>query len=156
MCSERISAVYQILNLETGESYVGGTRNVKGRWKKHRSMLRANNHCNKKLQLAWNKFGESSFEVRVLQVCDKECMREFEKSWIARLDSCSRGYNSTPLGAGPDYATREKIGARSRAGLANTAGLVRDARSEEGRARRSATMCRLNETGTMRFKKVFR
>lgn len=142
----RVCAVYRILNTVTGESYVGGTINVEGRWRKHRSRLRAGKHCNRKMQASWNKYGESAFVVEILEKCDRSQLRTVEKCEIAKLDSCKKGFNSTPLGAGPDYETRAKIVANNRAAV-NVSGLIADARSDEGRRRRSEIMRRLNAEG---------
>lgn len=100
-------------------------------------------HCNKGLQAAWIEYGDDDFELVVHEVCQLAQLREREIYWIAKLGGFTKGFNSTPLGAGPDYVTRAKIAAKNK--NSNIIGLVTDARSIEGRARRSTMMQKLND-----------
>lgn len=62
------SGIYKIVNKVDGKYYVGSTKDFDKRWKKkHRKQLRANNHYNDKLQRAWNKYGENSFEFQIIE-----------------------------------------------------------------------------------------
>lgn len=62
------SGIYKIINKIDGKYYVGSTKDFDKRWrKKHRKQLRGNYHYNQKLQNAWNKYGENSFEFQILE-----------------------------------------------------------------------------------------
>lgn len=60
--------IYEIVNKTNGKRYIGSTeQSFTIRWRNHRSLLRANRHHSRHLQNAWNKYGEDSFEFRVLE-----------------------------------------------------------------------------------------
>ena len=91
------SGVYAIRNKINGKVYVGSAaRSIRRRWTDHRVSLRANRHCNKKLQNAWNKYGESGFEFLVLVACSGSQCIELEQKYIDKYDSFRRGYNMSP------------------------------------------------------------
>ncbi len=62
--------IYKIENTENGKKYIGSTRDVKKRFKKHLSELRNNKHVNKELQKDWNEYGEESFKFEILEIVD--------------------------------------------------------------------------------------
>lgn len=80
--------------------YVGQSRDIYSRWWKHKSFLNKNTHHNKKLQEAWNKYGENSFLFSVLEECNKESLNEKEIYWINHYDSFNNGYNLNKGGNG--------------------------------------------------------
>jgi len=84
------SGVYQILNKINGKSYVGSANNLKTRKLNHLSYLRRNIHTNEHLQKSWNKYGESSFEFKVLAKCPKEYCLMLEQ-WF--IDNIKNLYN---------------------------------------------------------------
>lgn len=149
----RVEGVYALRNTKTGQVYIGAAKHIPGRFKKHMWLLRRGEHCNVKLTAAFTEHGESAFEYEILEVCSGDRRKAAEREFIAKFNSHVTGYNLTALGAGPSPETRAKTGARARAGLVNTSGILRDAASDEGRRRRSETMKRLNAAGGMRTKK---
>ena len=87
--------VYRISNLIDGKSYIGISIDYVARWKQHKRALRNNKHCNRKLQNAWNKYGEESFEFQVIEKCAYlDCFDE-EIKFIALFNSYENGYNLT-------------------------------------------------------------
>lgn len=68
--SQDYAGVYKIVNKSTGQCYVGQSQRVKKRIKEHFRLLRWDKHNNPKLQHAFNKYGESSFEGAVEVYCD--------------------------------------------------------------------------------------
>lgn len=59
-----MACIYKIENLINGKIYIGSTHKVLNKRKsEHFSLLRKNKHYNKKLQNAWNKYGEESFSI---------------------------------------------------------------------------------------------
>lgn len=91
--------IYQITNNVNGKFYIGSTVNDKRRRAVHFSKLRKNKHCNCYLQAAWNKYGESAFDFKIIDTCDGSysdllCL---EQHWINKVDACNNGYNLNPL-----------------------------------------------------------
>lgn len=95
-----LPGVYQITNDNTGKFYIGSTiRPLKERISQHFSYLRGGTHQNQKLQNSYNKYGESSFTARSLEVfiVDKKQCQDFsferEQFWIDLFNSVENGYN---------------------------------------------------------------
>lgn len=65
------SGVYKITNTTNNKIYIGSTNNLK-RLNGVQFMLKMSNHTNKALQEDWNKFGESAFEIEILEVLKKK------------------------------------------------------------------------------------
>jgi len=63
------TGIYKIVNKIDGKYYVGSTNNFRRRWITHKYLLNANRHHNVKLQYAWNKYGEDSFNF-ILETTD--------------------------------------------------------------------------------------
>ena len=77
--------VYKIINKTNGKCYIGSSININNRWAKHKALLRHNKHENKKLQNAWNKYGEENFQFIVVKECDNEILLEEEQSYLDEL-----------------------------------------------------------------------
>lgn len=106
--------IYCIKNLINDKVYIGKTNNLKKRWKNHLFVLRANTHSNKHLQVAFNKYGESSFEFSILlsftyfdndelSKLEIECIKKY-KSYINTF-----GYNKTLGGDGRTHTEESKL-----------------------------------------------
>lgn len=77
------SGIYQILNVVSGDRYIGSAVKLKRRFKSHNSCLNLGKHPNIHLQRAYDKYGAESFEFRVLEfVEDKTKLLEKEQGWI--------------------------------------------------------------------------
>lgn len=59
--------IYVIKNNVNNKMYIGSSTNIKQRFTCHKSALRNNNHRNKHLQNAWNKYGEDNFEFIIIE-----------------------------------------------------------------------------------------
>lgn len=88
--------VYQIRNLINNKIYVGSTKNLYCRKRSHFYSLNKNNHRNKYLQNAYNKYGKDNFIFEVIEFCDIDNQLLLEQYWIDRLDVCVNGYNIQP------------------------------------------------------------
>lgn len=71
--------------------YIGSAISWQKRKAKHIKMLRTNNHANKHLQYAYNKYQDFSFIV--LQTCGISELLELEQKAIAYYDVVNKGYN---------------------------------------------------------------
>lgn len=94
--------VYKILCVKNKKFYIGGSVNIKRRWKEHKLMLNKNIHHTKHLQNAWNKYGESAFEFTIIEHTTEDQVESREKDWIEHLNS-----NDKTIGFNVRYKSRE-------------------------------------------------
>ncbi|HZH92180.1 MAG TPA: GIY-YIG nuclease family protein [Pyrinomonadaceae bacterium] len=103
--------IYSIRNSITGERYIGSSVNIDLRFTQHKTALNKRCHPNKKLQLAWGKYGFKNFEFTVIEEvtdCENKTLVAREQYWIDYYDSYKNGYNSTPIAARPLTLTDEE------------------------------------------------
>lgn len=81
--NEDIGCIYAIINTETNSMYVGCTTRFRQRISQHLSQLRSNAHPNVPLNHAWQKFGESCFDLVILEESDNP--EPLEIKWITEL-----------------------------------------------------------------------
>lgn len=141
--------IYKIINAINNKFYVGSAVNFDKRKKRHIWRLRRGDHINKRLQAAWNKYGEPAFVfVVVEEVADDADLLAAENVWLHEhvgRDYCyniatdatapTRGWvkNKNPMWGKTFTHTPEakaKIGAASKAQV----------QSEETKAKRRQTM----------------
>lgn len=80
------SGIYKITNIINGKMYIGSSNNCKRRLKEHFSKLRCNKHYNKKLQFAFNKYGENNFNFNIIEyVEDVNLLLEREQYYLNTL-----------------------------------------------------------------------
>jgi group I intron endonuclease len=87
------TGVYEIVNTVNGKRYVGSAKSLRQRLGDHLKNLRKNKHHNRHLQFAWNKYGEGSFEFKVILYCDKANLLFYEQR---ALDFYNTLYNLAP------------------------------------------------------------
>ena len=94
--------IYSILNIKNNKAYIGQTikDNLWDRIRKHFEKLRTNTHPNKKLQNAYNKYGEENFIYFPLCTCEKHELNKLEIQYIKLFDTFKSGYNMTEGGQG--------------------------------------------------------
>lgn len=97
---EKISGIYMIKNKLNGKIYIGQSADIYSRWIKHKNFLKNNNHHNKHLQAAWNKYGEDTFEFSIVERCPCDKLDLAETHWIAHYSSYDNGYNLDCGGSG--------------------------------------------------------
>jgi group I intron endonuclease len=88
-----MTGVYQIICRSTGKRYVGSAFNIALRWNAHRRDLRADHHCNPKLQNAWNKYGEADFTFETLLECREVERLEKEQFFLDFFGAVEAGFN---------------------------------------------------------------
>ena len=84
------SGIYQIRNILNNKSYIGSAKNLKIREREHFLDLEKNQHSNKHLQNAFNKYGKKSFVFEILAKCPQEYIIKLEQ-WF--LDNTKNKYN---------------------------------------------------------------
>lgn len=92
------SGIYTITNLVNGKMYVGYTTNFTDRKSQHFTTLENQNHKNKHLQNAFNKYGKESFIFEILEECEYQFLTSQEHYWTTILSTHNRkyGYNQLP------------------------------------------------------------
>ncbi len=65
-----LQGIYKIVNLRTGQCYVGQSVRMQKRIKEHFRLLRGNKHTNPHLQKAYNKYGAAAFVGSIEVVCE--------------------------------------------------------------------------------------
>jgi group I intron endonuclease len=113
----RRSGIYSLVNTVTGRRYVGQAANLFRRSQAHVMSLRRGAHYNTYLQRAWNKYGESAFEFRIVCFCSVFQLDEQER---VLLEADFPKYNllsgptAPPAGKPLARAHRARIGAKHR------------------------------------------
>lgn len=93
------TGVYRIRNILNGHSYIGSTtESFDKRWRLHRNSLRRSTHHSFKLQLAWKKYGESSFVFEVVEPVPTESCLVREQYY---LDTEKPKYNVCKIAGSP-------------------------------------------------------
>ena len=84
---ENGSGVYAIVNSLNNKKYIGSTGNLRKRFRQHYAALVRNNHDNKHLQNAVNKYGIEKFYFVVLERCENinDTLLMLEQKYIDEL-----------------------------------------------------------------------
>lgn len=106
--------IYAIYCDANDKYYIGSSKNIPQRILKHRCFLRNGKHQNPHLQNAYNKYGESRFLVRCLEIIGGEGLLLAEKRWMDALDCINNGFNirtepSSNAGLETSPATKTKL-----------------------------------------------
>lgn len=102
----RTSGIYKITCTANGKIYIGSSNNLRRRWTEHRTALNRNNHVNKHLQRAWNKYGGQSFQFEVLELTMPCSLLDREQCWFDMLNPFGeRGYNGNRIADKPPSQT---------------------------------------------------
>ena len=80
---KNIIGIYEISSISNPEKiYIGSSISITKRWKTHINALRANRHCNLKLQNHFNKYGEDDLSFRIVMKCSKSELINNEQRFI--------------------------------------------------------------------------
>ena len=82
----KISAVYKITNVITGDFYIGSSKNVKRRWASHKCPSVWNRYPNNPMYLDMNKYGLDKFSSQILEEVEIEQLKEMEQQFIETLN----------------------------------------------------------------------
>lgn len=100
-----ISGIYKIINKIDGKYYVGSSKNIYKRWRKHKSLLRHNKHINDYLQNAFNLHGEANFEFIIIEKCLVENLKDVEQKYLDIAKSTQNdNYNLNFESSGGDHS----------------------------------------------------
>ena len=107
-----MKVIYTIICKKTNKQYIGSALNHVKRKREHFYNLKNNKHPNKKLQNAYNKYGEDCFDFKIIEVVeDEKILIEREQYYINKLKPV---YNickvaGSSLGLKRTKGTRDKI-----------------------------------------------
>lgn len=109
--------IYIIKNIITNMVYIGSSKQISIRKNQHFSMLKNNKHYNKRLQNAWNKYGEENFIFNIVEnVEETKELSNIEQKYLNIFESYKRekGYNiceiaESCLGRSHNEETKRKI-----------------------------------------------
>ena len=103
------TGIYKITNKLNGKFYIGSSKDIDQRWNEHKLNLKSNRHINKKLQNAWNFYGEDNFLFEIIEctVCEQSVLFDREQYYLDLFRPYMRdiGYNICPTAAGGDTIT---------------------------------------------------
>lgn len=78
----KIIGIYQITNKKNNKRYIGSSLDIKKRFTTHKRLLNQNKHHCIHLQNAWNKYGEKSFEFKIIKKCDIKDKLKLEQWYL--------------------------------------------------------------------------
>ena len=81
----KISAVYKITNVITGDFYIGSSKDVKRRWLNHKCPSVWNRYPNNPMYLDMNKYGVDKFSFQILEEAEIDSLKEMEQQFIEKL-----------------------------------------------------------------------
>lgn len=89
--------IYKITNLINNHSYIGQSRDIEERWKKH--IYETSNSDYPQyyytIHKAFRKYGVKNFSFEIIEECSEELLNEREIYWIAYYNTYNDGYNDT-------------------------------------------------------------
>lgn len=91
---EKISAVYQIINTVTGDSYVGSSKDVKRRWVQHKCPSVWKQLPNSSMYLDMQKYGLDKFRFQILAPVMEEYLTQVEQELIELLKPTYNNYRA--------------------------------------------------------------
>lgn len=84
--------IYKIENIITDKKYLGSSLNIEKRILRHKNELTKNKHVNTHLQREFNKYGVNFFIFEIVEICNKEEVREIEQKYLDLIFSDERYY----------------------------------------------------------------
>lgn len=102
------SGIYKIVNTVNGNFYIGSSSNIRKRKEKHFRYLRNDEHENKHLQNAFNKYGESVFIFEVIKYVEQSHLLEQEQLFLNEHFGKPYFYNICGTAGSPAVKGRTK------------------------------------------------
>lgn len=93
----KISAVYKITNMVTGDFYIGSSKDVKLRWMQHKRLSVWKKYSNNPMYLDMKKFGVDKFELEILEEVEIDNLKDKEQQFIESLKPSYNNNNAKGL-----------------------------------------------------------
>ena len=97
-----ITGIYCIENLVNHKKYIGQSKNISDRWRRHIYALNLGTHENDYLQKSWAKYGQGRFSFSVLEECGETQLDDKERYYIEKYDTINREYGYNLKSGGQD------------------------------------------------------
>lgn len=132
--NSNFSGIYKITNSVNGKFYVGSAVNFARRKNEHIRNLKAGTHHSKRLQAAFNKYGESAFDFNIICIVEnKDALIHSEQIYLDMLCNVKSSYNTCKVaGSTAGVLASEETKAKMRKS--------REFTSEETRIKRSLAL----------------
>lgn len=88
------AGIYEIRNQINGNCYIGSTARLEKRWREHLNQLRRQQHPNRYLQAAFDKYEEGAFIFSILENAKSQMLLAREQHY---LDMLKPKYNIAPV-----------------------------------------------------------
>lgn len=85
--------IYAIRNKANRKVYIGQSKNVQKRLKRHLDDLERGKHHSKKLQEDFTQYGAEQFTLEVIELCKRDQLLQKAMEWVNKFDSLNNGYN---------------------------------------------------------------
>lgn len=140
-----MNGIYIIENTINNKCYIGSSTQLNKRLTTHKCLLNKNQHHSYKLQGAFNKYGESNFNFRILEevqfpeeytkLLKLEYLECLEQHYINKYNSYKKGYNVSKIpkivgNSNTKDSIKKGIQTRRERGSYNISELTRKKRSE--------------------------
>lgn len=107
--------IYKITNIINDKCYIGQSKEIKKRWKRHVNELNKSIHTNIHIQRAWDKYGQDNFTFEIIEECPEDKLNEREIYWIEFNNSNDYNYGYNQDSGGQEGRilnndVRERIG----------------------------------------------
>lgn len=91
-----IAGIYKITCIINNKIYIGSSQNIEKRMKVHFLTLKNKKHKNPHMQSAYNLYGESNFKWNIIEICDKNFLKQREQFWMDFTNCYNReiGFNN--------------------------------------------------------------
>lgn len=97
---KEVVGIYKITNIETGQMYIGQSRDVRSRWRDHtKCCLGIDCPSTNKFYKNAMKYGIENFTFELQEQCMDRELNDREKYWISFFQANTFGYNGTSGGS---------------------------------------------------------
>lgn len=90
--NKQICGIYKITNTINNKYYIGQSKEIEKRWKRHKKDLDNDKHTNLHIKRAWDKYGQDNFTFEIIEECPENKLNEREIYWIAFYNSNNYNY----------------------------------------------------------------
>jgi group I intron endonuclease len=79
------TGIYIIKNKLNNKIYIGSAVDIIDRWRRHKILLKRNEHHSPNLQNSWNKYREENFDFIIIEKCNKDMLINREQHYLNTL-----------------------------------------------------------------------